>query len=142
MVRGSSSLRANFVDGILTGFWSSRLGVSSLPYSGRSADGKLKRGRNAAIAGSRVSVPEIFVRFQARVYPYERIVKAHIRIRSGCYRYLVWREGRRLHEFYLGKVKQLCPTEGQPAASARDPRAPARSGDVCRVQKRAVRRGP
>jgi hypothetical protein len=51
-------------------------------------------------------VPEIFVQVPAgtsgRIFQ-----RAAIRTRRGVYRYLVWREGEKKRELYLGKVKHI-----------------------------------
>ena len=56
--------------------------------------------------------------------------RAHIRTRRGGYRYLAWREGGRVRELYLGKVRNPRPTPVRPGG----PSSPARSG------RRAARR--
>lgn len=98
------------------------------------AHGRKKR----PIAARRVK-PAIFVQMQGvRAWHRKRYVQAHIRVRRGCYRYLVWREAGAVREFYLGKVRESCPTvEPGPRRRRRPDRAlPAHL--ACRVQKRGV----
>jgi hypothetical protein len=54
----------------------------------------------------------------------QKYAKARIRIRKGCYCYLVWRDGDATREFYLGKKEISTPRPRilQPAAAA--PRPP------------------
>ena len=52
-----------------------------------------------------MDLPKIFVRFPGRIY--DRYAKASIRERisgKNRYRYLKWREGSRVKEYYLGKL--------------------------------------
>lgn len=48
-------------------------------------------------------IPEIYV----KTADSERsgYARAHIRVKSGQYNYLVWRDGERILNFYLGKKK-------------------------------------
>jgi hypothetical protein len=54
-----------------------------------------------------VEPPEIAVKVLGKGWNGFHWAKAKIRVRSGCYRYLVWRDGLFKREFYLGKVKNL-----------------------------------
>lgn len=47
--------------------------------------------------------PEIFVRIKGERWP--AYAKASIRIKSGKYQYLVWRESGRIRNFYLGNKR-------------------------------------
>jgi hypothetical protein len=60
--------------------------------------------------------------------------RAHIRVRRGCYRYLVWGAGNKKLEFYLGKVKDSTPQASSPAPAAAG--APARSARGVRKSRR------
>lgn len=44
-----------------------------------------------------------------------RYAPAKIRLRKGVYRYLIWRDGERKREFYLGKVRDCTPKISRPA---------------------------
>lgn len=69
--------------------------------------------------------PAIFVRVQSYGNDY---AQARIRVRKGCYQYLVWRDGEKTHEFYLGK---RTPRSSSPA--------PAAAEDLVRSSRSAVR---
>lgn len=62
--------------------------------------------RGSAIAKSRrakTQVPEIFVRVsEGRFSSYAH---ASIRVKAGQYLYLVWRDGGRIRNFYLGRKR-------------------------------------
>src|SRR5258706_370852 len=79
---------------------SSRSRNRSISRSARSARDPKKRG---------VSIPEIGVKILDRSWNGHRYAPAKIRVRKGCYRYLVWRDGLEKRELYLGKVKILAP---------------------------------
>jgi len=69
-------------------------------------EGKRSTGRSARdIKKCEVEPPEIFVRVPGSSWTAYKYMAAKIRVRRGCYRYLVWREGLFKREFYLGKVK-------------------------------------
>src|SRR5260370_8676999 len=53
---------------------------------------------------------------QTCALPISRHAEAKIRVRHGCYRYLVWRDGLEKREFYLGKIKNLTPQFSRAAA--------------------------
>lgn len=72
-----------------------------------------------------VSPPKIFVEVLTTKWDGHRHAPAKIRIRRGCYRYLVWRDGLKKRELYLGKIK--IPTPRGPAAADREL---AGAGDV------------
>lgn len=59
--------------------------------------------------------PAIFVHVQSYGNGY---AQARIRVRKGCYQYLVWRDGEKTHEFYLGK---RTPRSSSPAPRPRAP---------------------
>ncbi len=83
----------------------------------RSLPHKRQRSRRAPTTSTRrsaadlkkceVEPPEIFVRVPDGGWATHKYMAAKIRVRRGCYRYLVWREGMFKREFYLGKVKNL-----------------------------------
>ena len=81
-----------------------------------------------------VEPPEIGVKVQDRSWNGHRYAPAKIRIRNGCYRYLVWRDGLVKREFYLGKIKILTPRfpRAEPAAA---PAPGGAAGDIAGVQK-------
>lgn len=54
-----------------------------------------------------LSLPGLFVGIKEKGFGGIRYVAAQIKLRRHCYRYLVWREGGRKREMYLGKVKIL-----------------------------------
>src|SRR5260370_15738081 len=56
-----------------------------------------------------VQPPQILVKLANKDWYTKRYAPAKIRVRNGCYRYLVWRDGLEKREFYLGKVKILTP---------------------------------
>ena len=81
----------------------------------------------------RRAMPTIFVSTPAEAqFGLGKYAQAHIRTRSGGYRYLVWREGDQVRELYLGKVRNSRPTPQvlQPTSSRRrpGPRAARRVG--------------
>jgi hypothetical protein len=47
--------------------------------------------------------PEIFVRTREERWP--RFAHASIRVKAGKYLYLVWRDGGRIRNFYLGQKR-------------------------------------
>ena len=57
--------------------------------------------------------PDIFVAVKSDYIP--KYAKARIRIRKGCYQYLVWRDGEETREFYLGKRENHTPRTSSPA---------------------------
>jgi hypothetical protein len=64
------------------------------------------RKTKSAIAKARRAKPEkpeIFVRTQEERFP--RYAHASIPVKAGNYLYLVWRDGGRIRNFYLGKKK-------------------------------------
>lgn len=66
-----------------------------------------KRSRKRPIVGAG-AIPAIFVKVPSKgLYPRFEFKPARIQIRQAKYRYLVWYEERRKHEFYLGAVKAL-----------------------------------
>lgn len=76
---------------------------------------KSPRARKASRSGRKtreVTPPAIFVRVKSYGNEY---AQARIRVRKGCYQYLVWRDGDKMREFYLGK---RTPHASSPAPSA------------------------
>ena len=84
----------------------------SLPYTRKRSSRAAKRPRKRPLEPRRV--PDIFVRVEKPFGNMELggFAKAHIRIRRGCYRFLVWRDGGKIREFYLGRLRQRAPTSG------------------------------
>lgn len=92
----------------------------SLPPKKPRARGKRKSstGRLQRILEKRgVEVPQVFVRLLPYVDYGQVYAPAKIRVRRGCYRYLVWRDGGKKREFYLGKVRERAPQASSPAVS-------------------------
>jgi hypothetical protein len=82
----------------------------SLPYTRKRSLSPAKRPRKRPIVARRVP-PDIYVRVHDESsWKSGNYAKAHIRIRRGCYRFLVWRDGGKIREFYLGRVRQASPT--------------------------------
>jgi hypothetical protein len=77
-----------------------------LPYIGGTIVKKKKAKPRKAIAKSKPK-PEIFVRVPGR-YNWSGMLyaKAHIRVKSGEYQYLEWRDGDRPRSIYLGKKRK------------------------------------
>jgi len=91
------------------------------------------RSRNAGIKWQ-VEPPAIFVRVPSSGWKTYKYMAAKIRVRRGCYRYLVWREGPFKRELYLGKIKNLTPQFSRGAAAAGLAAAGA-DRDIAGVQK-------
>lgn len=94
-------------------------GAHGLPHKGRrSAKAAATSTRRSAQDPKKGAVkpPEIGVKILGRSWSGHRYAPAKIRIRNGCYRYLVWRDGFFKREFYLGKVKNLAPQRDRVAA--------------------------
>ena len=84
--------------------------MRSLPHKrqrSRRASTRATLGSAADPKKCEVEPPEIFVRVPDGHWATHKYMAAKIRVRRGCYRYLVWREGMFKREFYLGKVKNL-----------------------------------
>lgn len=116
-----------------------------LPHKSPRSRGEAKTPARRSQSGRKkceVQPPNIFVEitsaWPSKDWRANRHAPAKIRVRRGCYRYLVWRDGLFKHEFYLGKIKKLSPklTPQIPraAAAARSPAA-APGGDRAGVQK-------
>lgn len=106
----------------------------ALPYT----SSRGKKRPEIAIAKSRVV--EICVRIPASYgQGLTQWAEAHIRQRAGGYRYLVWRDGQKVREMYLGKVSGRCPT----AAAHVKISSPAPANLVRRVRKteKSTKRG-
>jgi hypothetical protein len=98
-----------------------------LPLSRSRSPRAHKRLRKRPLNGSGV-IPSIFVRGRSSgTYGGYDYFRARIQIRREKYRYLVWYEGGRKREFYLGQVKTL-PLRAAPAglAGARASSGPGR----------------
>jgi hypothetical protein len=64
-----------------------------------------------------VQIPDLWVSKKNVGYYSTNYAKARIRVRKGCYQYLIWSDGGQKHEFYLGQKKPLPPGgAGAPAA--------------------------
>lgn len=93
------------------------------------------RRRSAQVPKMReVEHPEIAVKVSGKGWGGFHWAEAKIRIRRGCYRYLVWRDGLFKREFYLGKVKNLTLQKSR-GAGDRAAGAGGTSGDLVGVQK-------
>lgn len=66
----------------------------------RSENDRLDRG---------VQVPSLFVAVGGDGWYGRKYSKARIRVRKGCYQYLIWSEGGKKREFYLGQKKIVPP---------------------------------
>jgi hypothetical protein len=73
--------------------------------------------------------PELFVRTQGDYTAH--YAQARIRVRKGCYQYLVWRDGEKTREFYLGKKESRTPRSA--------PIAPAPASSCSSSSSRSVR---
>jgi hypothetical protein len=99
-----------------------------LPHKSPRSRGEAKTPARRSQSGRKkceVQPPNIFVEVASKDWRANRHAPAKIRVRRGCYRYLVWRDGLLKCEFYLGKIKNLTPQ-----ASSR-PGAPARTSSSC-----------
>lgn len=77
-------------------------------------------GKVVAIGERRVNpMPAIFVRVEGKSWYKSTYARAHLRNKKG-YVYLVWRDGDRVRELYLGKAPRSSPTgsAGRPGAAA------------------------
>ena len=73
-------------------------------------------------------IPALFVKLSENTYYGAKYAKARVRIRKGCYWYLVWRDGEATREFYLGKRENSPPRDGdRPPAPATSTRSGARA---------------
>jgi hypothetical protein len=107
----------------------------SLPYTRKRSSPSTKRPKKRPPEPRRV-IPEIYVRTRGeRDSIYTVYAKAHIRIRRGCYRFLVWREGDKIREFYLGRLGKSAPTSGTELGHL-----VAGAGEACRSSRRRVRK--
>jgi hypothetical protein len=117
--------------------------MKALPYTRKRSSSPAKRPKKRPAAARRVQ-PDIYVRVPGTgLYSALRIpeaiekmyAKAHIRVRRGCYRFLVWREGNKIREFYLGRLRQAAPTPGPRAPEASSSPAPTSTRSPRRVRK-------
>lgn len=83
--------------------------MSRLPRTPGDRHGSTKGGRLRPSKAREVKSPDLYVKLAERGYYTEKYAQARIRIRKGCYLYLVWRDGERTCEFYLGKRKTDTP---------------------------------
>jgi hypothetical protein len=106
-----------------------------MPYKPK-ASTKIRKNRKLAIAkASRAIPPQIYVQVRVGDLGGTRMYRAHIRVRRGVYRYLVWREEDRIREFYMGKVSKACPTSGAGRPKLQDLAGAARRRILSRVRK-------
>jgi hypothetical protein len=95
----------------------------------------LARRRSPQVSKMReVQPPEIAVKVSSKGWGGFHWAEAKIRVRRGCYRYLVWRDGLFKREFYLGKVK-LRALQIPRGARARSAGAGELQEDIAGVQK-------
>lgn len=73
-----------------------------------------------------VSLPPLFVKLAERGYYGAKYAQARIRVRKGCYQYLVWRDGSATREFYLGKRENSTPQKSAGAGELRSSNQVAR----------------
>jgi hypothetical protein len=62
--------------------------------------------RKPAIARSRATPPEIYVKLDTHDWRRSAMAKATIRVRAGEYQYLQWREAGKVRSFYLGRKRK------------------------------------
>jgi hypothetical protein len=86
------------------------------PRRSRKAPRMSTRRSGRDLKNGEVSPPRIFVEVLSNNWGDHRHAPAKIRVRRGCYRYLVWRDGLLKREFYLGKIKNLAPQIPRAAA--------------------------
>jgi hypothetical protein len=103
--------------------------MTPLPHKGpRSRARRSASPKRIARTAEKCQVqPKIFVEVHKNTeWGGTRHAPAKIRIRRGCYRYLVWRDGLFKCEFYLGKIKKITPqnsrgsSPGGPGAAGAD----------------------
>src|SRR5580704_12053888 len=84
-------------------------GAMTLPRTGIDRRARAKRAPSNGRKSRRVEqpAPDIFVAVKSDYIP--KYAKARIRVRKGCYQYLVWRDGEETREFYLGKKENHAP---------------------------------
>ncbi|SRR5260370_741437 len=87
------------------------MALERTPRTGDRADRLEKRPLKAG-----VSHPLLFVLLEGSRWYGHKYAKARIRIRKGCYQYLIWNEDGKKREFYLGK-KDFVPPEAPGASS-------------------------
>jgi hypothetical protein len=95
-----------------------------LPYKPSKGRARGKTAAQKAIAARRVEMPDLFVAVGKGAFGAAKYVRAHFRVRREKYRYLVWRDGSRIREFYLGKLESGALRAGsdRDVAPARRPR--------------------
>jgi len=76
-----------------------------LPYISGIRKNHMRKPKSTIATRRRVKaeVPEIFIR--VREGSRSNYARASIRIKAGRYLYLVWRDGGRIRNFYLGKKR-------------------------------------
>lgn len=99
--------------------------MKQLPYTRKRSSRPVKQPQKRPIVERR-AIPEIFVQVRDNHYNHRSsMAKAHIRVRRGCYRFLVWRDGDKVKEFYLGRLRQAAPTEASSSSDVHQVPAPA-----------------
>lgn len=79
--------------------------MKSLPYISVDREKRRKKLPRTIARRRRAKAekPDIFVRTREDWPP--RYAHAHIRVKAGKYLYLVWRDGGRIRNFYLGQKR-------------------------------------
>jgi hypothetical protein len=66
----------------------------------------MQKRKKTIAAECRAKAPELFVKVTGeRGWPYH-YARAHIRVKAGEYNYLVWRDGERIRNLYLGRKRK------------------------------------
>jgi hypothetical protein len=63
--------------------------------------------KKTIVPASRAKAEKPDIRVWIRHGATKGFAKASIRIKAGVYNYLVWRDGERVHSFYLGKKRKV-----------------------------------
>lgn len=93
-----------------------------------------KTGRVRPPKAREVKLPALFVKLES-TEPWRTLyAQARIRVRKGCYQYLVWRDGKKTCEFYLGKRENHTPRSWIPQLAGAGGR-----GDVARAAVRGIK---
>lgn len=66
----------------------------------------MQKRKKTIAAESRAKAPELFVRVTGEHGWRSRFAKASIRVKAGEYNYLVWRDGERIRNLYLGRKRK------------------------------------
>lgn len=91
-----------------------------LPYRQRSPEAEKENGRKRPPGGGgRAELPALYVKLGYGTWNSDRYAKVHLRVRGGKYRYLSWKDGGHVHTFYLGAMRNSCPTGADLRTGAR-----------------------